>query len=160
MLANSWLVGRFGLATLIDATVVGYVIAATLLAVLAVSTDGKPGLWAFVVGLALLVLFQSLLIPNLNTVAMIPMGAVAGIASAIIGTVSTGLAALIGAFIDRLFDGTVTPLSIAFAFASWLTFLSVRLARIRDVASGSTPEGAERLDATFRTPAVIRPEEA
>jgi DHA1 family bicyclomycin/chloramphenicol resistance-like MFS transporter len=160
MLANSWLVGRFGLATLIDATVVGYVIAATLLAVLAVSTNGKPGLWPFVVGLALLVLFQSLLIPNLNTVAMIPMGAVAGIASAIIGTVSTGLAALIGAFIDRLFDGTVTPLSIAFALASWLTFLSVRLARIRDVASGSTPEGAERLDATFRTPAVIRPEEA
>jgi DHA1 family bicyclomycin/chloramphenicol resistance-like MFS transporter len=160
MLANSWLVGRFGLATLIDATVVGYVIAATLLAVLAVSTNGKPGLWPFVVGLALLVLFQSLLIPNLNTVAMIPMGAVAGIASAIIGTVSTGLAALIGAFIDRLFDGTVTPLSMAFAFASWLTFLSVRLARIRDVASGSTPEGAERLDATFRTPAVIRPEEA
>lgn len=160
MLANSWLVGRFGLPTLIDATVVGYVIAATLLAMLAVSTNGKPGLWAFVVGLALLVLFQSLLIPNLNTVAMIPMGAVAGIASAIIGTVSTGLAALIGAFIDQLFDGTVTPLSIAFAFASWLTFLSVRLARIRDVASGSTPEGAERLDATFRTPAVIRPEEA
>jgi DHA1 family bicyclomycin/chloramphenicol resistance-like MFS transporter len=160
MLANSWLVGRFGLATLIDATVVGYVIAATLLAVLAVSTNGKPGLWPFVVGLALLVLFQSLLIPNLNTVAMIPMGAVAGIASAIIGTVSTGLAALIGAFIDRLFDGTVTPLSIAFALASWLTFLSVRLAGFRDVASGSAPVGAVRVVAACRSPAVIRPGEA
>ncbi|MEX0797111.1 MAG: multidrug effflux MFS transporter [Acidimicrobiia bacterium] len=160
MLANSWLVGRFGLTTLIHVMVVGYVIAATLLAVLAVSTNGRPGLWAFVFGLGLLVLFQSLLIPNLNTVAMIPMGAVAGIASAIIGTVSTGLAALIGAFIDRQFDGTVTPLSVAFAIAAWLTFLVVRLARIRDVASGSTPEGAERLDANFRTPAVIRPEEA
>lgn len=160
MLANSWLVGRFGLTTLIHVMVVGYVIAASLLAVLAVSTDGRPGLWAFVFGLALLVLFQSLLIPNLNTVAMIPMGAVAGIASAIIGTVSTGLAALIGAFIDRLFDGTVTPLSVAFAVAAWLTFLVVRLARIREVAGDSTPEGAERLDASFRTPAVIRPEEA
>lgn len=160
MLANSWLVGRFGLTTLIHVMVVGYVIAATLLAVLAVSTNGRPGLWTFVFGLGLLVLFQSLLIPNLNTVAMIPMGAVAGIASAIIGTVSTGLAALIGAFIDRLFDGTVTPLSVAFAIAAWLTFLVVRLARIRDLTGSSTPEGAERLDASFRTPAVIRPEEA
>ena len=160
MLANSWLVGRFGLTTLIHVMVVGYVIAATLLAVLSISTNGRPGLWTFVFGLGLLVLFQSLLIPNLNTVAMIPMGAVAGIASAIIGTVSTGLAALIGAFIDLLFDGTVTPLSIAFAAAAWLTFLVVRLARINDLAPSSTPEGAERLDANFRTPAMIRPEEA
>ncbi len=159
MLANSWLVGRFGLTTLIHVMVVGYVIAATLLAVLAVSTNGRPGLWTFVFGLGLLVLFQSLLIPNLNTVGMIPMGAVAGMASAIIGTVSTGLAALIGAFIDRLFDGTVTPLSIAFAVAAWLTFLLVRLARISDLTGMSTPDGAEGLDANFRTPAVIRPGE-
>ncbi|MEX1037324.1 MAG: multidrug effflux MFS transporter [Acidimicrobiia bacterium] len=158
MLTNSWLVGRFGLSTLINVMVVGYVVSATLLAVLAVSTDGRPGLWAFIVGLGLLVLFQSLLIPNLNTVAMIPMGAVAGIASAIIGTVSTGLAALIGAFIDQLYDGSVTPLSISFAVAAWLTFLVVRIARIRDVAGRSTPEGAERLDATLRTPAVVRAE--
>jgi DHA1 family bicyclomycin/chloramphenicol resistance-like MFS transporter len=148
-------VGRFGLTTLIHVMVVGYVAAATLLAALALATDGRPGLWAFVLGLALLVLFQSLLIPNLNTVAMIPMGAVAGIASAIIGTVSTGLAALIGAFIDRLFDGTVTPLSISFAVASWLTFLAVHLARVKDVADHGTPEGADRLDATLGTPAVI-----
>lgn len=160
MLANSWLVGRFGLSTLIHVMVVGYVIAATLLAVLAVSTNGRPGLWTFVFGLGLLVLFQSLLIPNLNTVAMIPMGAVAGIASAIIGTVSTGLAALIGAFIDRLFDGTVIPLSVAFAVAAWLVLLVVRLARINDLTGSATPEGVERLDASFRTPAVIRPEEA
>ncbi len=160
MLANSWLVGRFGLTTLINVMVVGYVIAATLMAVLALSTDGRPGMWMFVFGLALLVLFQSLLIPNLNTVAMIPMGAVAGMASAIIGTVSTGLAAVIGAYIDRLFDGTVTPLSVAFAIAAWLTLLAVRLAKITDVAASSTPEGAERLDASFRTPAVIRPDEA
>lgn len=160
MLTNSWLVGRFGLTALINVMVVGYVIAATLMAILAVSTNGRPGLWPFVFGLAMLVLFQSLLIPNLNTVAMIPMGSVAGMASAIIGTVSTGLAALIGAYIDRLFDGTVTPLSVAFAIAAWLTFLAVRLARITDVAGKSSPEGTERLDANFRTPAVIRPEEA
>jgi DHA1 family bicyclomycin/chloramphenicol resistance-like MFS transporter len=156
MLANSWLVGRFGLTTLIHLMVVGYVAAATSLAALALATDGRPGLWVFVLGLALLVLFQSLLIPNLNTVAMIPMGAVAGIASAIIGTVSTGLAAAIGAYIDQLFDGTVTPLGISFAVASWLTFLAVRLAKIEDVAERPTPEGAEHLDATLRTPAVIR----
>ena len=57
---------------------------------------------------------HSLLIPNMNTAAMIPMGRVAGTASAIIGTVSVALGSLLGLFIDRAYDGGVTPLSVSF----------------------------------------------
>ena len=48
---------------------------------------------------------------------MTPVGEVAGTASAVIGTVSTSAAALLGLVIDRSFNGTVTPLSIAFVLA-------------------------------------------
>lgn len=144
MLANSWLVGRFGLTRLISLVVVGYTASATLFAVLGVLTGGRPDLWAFMLSLALIALFQSLLIPNLNTVAMIPMGGVAGLASAIIGTVSTGLAAVVGAIIDQTFDGTLLPLSMAFAVAAWLTLALVKGARIETVDDSRRGQGMSR----------------
>ena len=84
------------------------------LVVVAVGNDGTPPFWLFVVSLTLVTSVFSLLIPNLNTAAMLPMGRVAGTAAAIIGTVTTGGGALIGSFIDRSYNGTVTPLSISF----------------------------------------------
>lgn len=156
MFINSWLVGRFGVQRLIDFMILGYVVASLALATLAWATNGLPGFWVFTIGLGILVLFQSILIPNLNTVAMGPMGAVAGIASAIIGTVSTGAAALIGAFVDSTFDGTVIPLSTAFAIGGLLSFVLVRLGRDQPDVVDTASEGVARLDATFETPAIIR----
>ncbi len=156
MFVNSWLVGRFGVQRLIDFMMLGYVAASLALAGLAWVSGGLPGFWVFTIGLATLVLFQSILIPNLNTVAMGPMGAVAGVASAIIGTVSTGAAALIGAAIDSTFNGTVIPLSTAFAIGGLASLVLVRLGRSRPVDSDSSAEGVARLDATFETPAIIR----
>ena len=57
---------------------------------------------------------HALLIPNANALAMDPMGQVAGTAASVIGFVSTGGGAAIGAAIDRAFNGTVTPLAIGF----------------------------------------------
>lgn len=156
MFTNSWLVGRFRVQRLIDFMITGYVASAFALAFLTWANDGRPGFWIFTVGLGVLVLFQSILIPNLNTVAMGPMGAVAGIASAIIGTVSTGAAALIGAFIDSTFDGTVLPLSTAFALGGLLSFALVQLGREWPGVTDATAEGVARLDAAFETPAIIR----
>ncbi|REK11721.1 MAG: MFS transporter [Actinobacteria bacterium] len=151
MLANSWAVGRFGLTRLIKMVMMAYVAAGTAFAVLGVATQGTPPLWAFLVSLSAIVLFQSFLIPNLNTVAMVPMGKVAGIASAIIGTVSTGLAAIVGALIDQTFDGTILPLSLAFAAAAWVTFGLVRAARIETVDHPVRPRETERLDVVLRS---------
>lgn len=57
---------------------------------------------------------HALPIPNMNSAAMILMSPVAGTASAIIGTVATADGALLGAVIDRAYDGTVTPLIFSF----------------------------------------------
>lgn len=127
LFTNGWLVGRFGVRLLVEVITRSYAVAAVLLAAVSVATGGVPPFWLFVGGLALLVFFQSILIPNLNTLAMDPMGSVAGMASAIIGTVSTGLAAILGAVIDRMFDGTVGPLSIAFFIAAIVTLFLIRL---------------------------------
>jgi MFS transporter, DHA1 family, multidrug resistance protein len=77
-------------------------------------TDGRPPLGLFLVGLAVMLVSHALLIPNFNTIALAPMGSVAGTAAAVIGTVPTAIGALLGSVLDRAFDGTVLPVSVGF----------------------------------------------
>jgi DHA1 family bicyclomycin/chloramphenicol resistance-like MFS transporter len=56
---------------------------------------------------------------------MLPMGHVAGTASAVIGTVSLAGGALIGSIIDRNLSSTVSPLVLGFAAMSTLALVWV-----------------------------------
>ena len=123
MLVNGRLVGRFGLQRLIRTVTGVYLVVTLALALLAVLTDGFPPFPIFALILVLVFACHALLIPNINSAAMTPMGAIAGTASAVIGTLSLAGGAVIGAVIDRLFDGTVTPISVAFflcGIGGWL----------------------------------------
>ena len=102
-----------------------YLAGAAGLSWLALATDGRPPLWLFLGGLALMFGSHALLIPNLNSIAMQPMAEVAGTASSITGALQLGLGALMGAVVDRAFDGTVTPLSLAFLIYGGAAFLLV-----------------------------------
>lgn len=114
MLINAGIVSRVGLNRLVHIVLVGYVAGSAGMVVLAVTTNGTPGFWVFVSGLAVMLGMHALLIPNFNTMAMNPMGKVAGTAAAVIGTISTALGAALGAMLDRLFDGTVLPFTLGF----------------------------------------------
>jgi DHA1 family bicyclomycin/chloramphenicol resistance-like MFS transporter len=75
------------------------------------------------------VLFTAqMLIPNLNAAAMQPLAHVAGTGAAILGMVPGVVGSLIGTTIDRQFDGSVLPLSIAFAVCTLVAFGSWRWA--------------------------------
>ena len=117
MLTNGLIVGRVGILRLVHVVLAAYLVAAFLLLLVAVVSDGTPSFWVFVSFLALTLALQGVLIPNLSTLSMTPVGDVAGTASALIGTISTAAGALLGLGIDRAFDGTVFPLSIAFVAA-------------------------------------------
>ena len=62
---------------------------------------------------------------NLNTLAMEPLGHVAGTASSIIGFVSTACGALIGFGVGQLFDGSVMPLAAAYVVLGLLALTVV-----------------------------------
>ena len=87
---------------------------------IALSTQGRPDFWLVVPFLAVALGSYALLIPNLNTLAMEPMGSVAGTASALIGTAQTGGGAVLGSFVDRAYDGTITPFAVAMVVAGAL----------------------------------------
>jgi len=127
MLANAWFVRRLGMARVVRTALGAFVALSGALALLAASHGGIPPFGAFVLLLAATLGAYSLLLPNLNALAMEPMGDIAGMAAAIIGAVSTTGAAVLGFLLDRTFDGTVLPFSAGFllygvtalAIAAW-----------------------------------------
>jgi DHA1 family bicyclomycin/chloramphenicol resistance-like MFS transporter len=114
MFLNGRVVERIGTRRLAHGVLLAYLAAAGALVTIAVATDGRPPLWLFLVGIAAMLTSHGLLIPNFNTIAMAPMGAIAGTASAVIGATQVAVGALLGAALDRTFDGSVLPLSLGF----------------------------------------------
>jgi DHA1 family bicyclomycin/chloramphenicol resistance-like MFS transporter len=127
MLVNARLLDRFSLRTIIRTVLTAFLFAAALFVAMAIATGGTPPFWLFMVTYLPIVACNALMIPNLNSAAMIPMGAVAGTAAAVTGTVSTLGGAVFGAGIDSLYNGTITPfavsgavmVSIAYGFYRW-----------------------------------------
>jgi len=114
MLLNARFVERVGARRLSHAVMVGYQGATALLLVTAIVYRGVPPLWAWMVIASAIFGAWALLIPNFNTVAMHPMAPIAGTASSVIGAVQVAGGAIMGAGLDRLFDGTILPLSVGF----------------------------------------------
>lgn len=118
-LLSARLVVRVGLARLVRVGATYAVGTTLLLAVVGIASDGHPPLWLFLAASALMLPSVTALVPNTNTAAMAPLGHVAGMAAAIIGTISTIGGALLGSVIDGAYDGSVRPFTIgALVFAA------------------------------------------
>jgi DHA1 family bicyclomycin/chloramphenicol resistance-like MFS transporter len=113
VLANTRLLRHFGLRRVLLGALRGYLAATSVLLVVALLTGGTPSLAVYAVGVLPVLFVYSTLIPNLNSAAMIPMGAIAGTASAVIGCAALLGGAVIGALVDRTFDGSITPFAVA-----------------------------------------------
>lgn len=143
MLANARMVGRVGTRRMAHLVLETYVVLTVLFAGAMWVTGGRPPVALFVIGMAAVLAAHALMIPNFNTVALQPMAAIAGTASAVIGTVSTAGGAGIGFLIDRSFDGTVLPLAVAFAFLGVLALGCIAWAeRGKLLGPGRSPKGA------------------
>lgn len=145
MLLNARIVGRLGVRRVAHTMLFVYLAVAATFVVVAWSTGGRPPLWAFMLLAGLLFCSQSLLIPNFNTVAMQPMAAVAGTASAVIGATQTAGGASLGALLDRTFDGSVLPLSLGFLISASLALALVVWAErgrlFQPLPRGAAPAG-------------------
>jgi len=122
ILLNNHLLNRLDLRTMLRIAFGLYLAGGILFALMAIFTGGSPPFAVFVVMLAPLLGVYALLLPNLNSAALIPMGSMAGTASAVIGMVSILGGSVIGSFIDRAFDGTITPFAVSAAITGIVAF--------------------------------------
>jgi DHA1 family bicyclomycin/chloramphenicol resistance-like MFS transporter len=110
---NSRLVERVGTRRLAHVGLVGF----TLLALvhLGVALLGRDTLLSFIVLQGLTMACFGLSSANLGSLAMQPMGHIAGTASSVQGTIGTVGGALLGLAIGQSFNGTVVPMVAGFA---------------------------------------------
>ena len=76
---------------------------------------GRPSLW-LLMGFLMSALFCiGVLFGNLNALAMEPLGHIAGIGAAVVGSLTTFISIPLGTWIGQSYDGTVLPLVAGFA---------------------------------------------
>ena len=65
---------------------------------------------------------------NFNSIAMEPLGAIAGTASSTLGFTQTVIGGIVGAIIGQAYDGTIFALTAGYAVVSALSLLMVLIA--------------------------------
>lgn len=115
-LTNSRLVGALGQRRLSHGALIGFASLSALLATIA--AFGNPPLWLFLGLLALTMPLFGLIGANLNSLAMEPLGSIAGTASSVLGFLQTGGGGLFGAIIGMFYAGQVVTLAVGFTLAS------------------------------------------
>lgn len=111
-IVNARLVEKLGSRLIGHSALLGFIAMASIHALVVAS--GHETIWTFAVLQALTMFCFGLLAGNFGSMAMEPMGHIAGTASSVQGFVSTIVGSLAGFAIGQSFNGTVQPLTIGF----------------------------------------------
>lgn len=131
-LVNSSLVVRFGAMTLSQLALVGLLVLSTVLLIVALLNGGSPSLIVFMtVGFAMF-FFVGILFGNLNSLAMVPLGRMAGIGAAVVGSVSNVVAVLVSGLVGWFFEDTLLPILLGIVLSAALSLVIVRMVRKAD----------------------------
>lgn len=112
---NGRLVMRHGMRALSRIALVTLCALSVLFVVVALLTAGHPPLWLFMLYLLPTFFCVGLLFGNMNALAMEPLGHIAGLGAAVVGSLSTLLATPLGMAIGQAYSGSITPLVLGFA---------------------------------------------
>ena len=126
---NSRLVGRFGMRPLSHGALLGFLAVNGLWLVLTLSwTDNLLPFPLFIVLFALAMFQFGWIGSNFNSLAMEPLGHVAGTASSVLGFMGTAGGAILGGAIGQAFNGTSVPLVAGFFILSIIGLVFVLIA--------------------------------
>jgi DHA1 family bicyclomycin/chloramphenicol resistance-like MFS transporter len=111
---NGNLVMRLGMRKLCTWAMLGWLLFSSVLTSLCFVYDGVPPLWQFVSVLFCTFFCIGILFGNVNSMAMQPLGAMAGLGAAIIGSLSSIISVPTAIFIGSFIDSSVTPVALGF----------------------------------------------
>lgn len=127
-LTNARLVMHYGMRLLVRTSMRVIVTLSVAAFGAAVFLDGQPPLWFLMAYLMMTFFCVGILFGNLNSLAMQPLGHIAGIGAAIVGSISTLLSTLLGTAIGQSYNGTILPLVAGLAVLVGLSIVVVRWA--------------------------------
>ncbi len=117
-LVNGWLVMRLGMRRLTRTALATLGGLSLLFCALALWWAGQPPLWILMLYLLMAFFCVGILFGNMNALAMQPLGHIAGVGAAVVGSLSTFVALLLGTLIGQAYNGTILPLVAGFALLS------------------------------------------
>ena len=117
-LLNSQLVMRFGMRRLSHTAMISIAILSTAFMLIAYHYQGHPPLSLLMAYLLGVFFFMGILFGNLNALAMEPLGHIAGLGAAVVGSISTLISVVLGVLVAGAYNGTVLPLVMGFAVLS------------------------------------------
>jgi DHA1 family bicyclomycin/chloramphenicol resistance-like MFS transporter len=127
-LLNARLVMRFGMIKMVRwALGIVFGLAVIFLGI-SIAFAGQPPLLILMAYLMVSFFCTGILFGNLNSLAMQPLGHLAGIGAAVVGSISTLISMLLGMVIGRSYDGTVLPLIIGITILTGISIFVVRWA--------------------------------
>ncbi|MCY3672180.1 MAG: multidrug effflux MFS transporter [Alphaproteobacteria bacterium] len=125
-LANGRLVMKYGMQRLVTAATMTMALVSAAAWAAAFAFGGLPPFWLFIACLFAVFLCIGLLFGNLIALAMEPLGHIAGVGSAVVTSLSTFISIPFGAAVALSFDGTIYPLTAAFAVFGAAAWAAIR----------------------------------
>jgi len=125
-IVNATLVQRLGSRLISHAALLGFITIAAVHATVTIS--GHESIWTFAILQTLTMFCFGLIAGNFGSMAMEPMGHIAGTASSAQGCISTVLGSLAGFAIGQQFNGTVVPMTIGFTTCGLIALIAVLFA--------------------------------
>ena len=130
---NGKMVMRFGMRKLCRFALKGANGFALVFLALLLTYDGLPPLVITVITMFIGFFFVGILFGNLNAMAMQPLGEMAGLGAAIIGSLSSLFSVPVALFIDSFLSGNLYPIGLGFFIFFILAYLAVMYAeRVRE----------------------------
>lgn len=123
---NGTMVMRFGMSKLVHVALYGVITFALIFSAVIWAYAGLPPLTTTLSIMFCGFFFVGILFGNLNAMAMQPLGDMAGLGAAIIGSFSSMIAVPVALFIDSFLTTTLTPIGFGFLGFFMLAFVAVR----------------------------------
>lgn len=125
---NGTMVMRFGMSKLVHVAFYGVISFAVVFVALISAYGGLPPLVPLVLVMFVGFFFVGILFGNLNAMAMQPLGQMAGLGAAIIGSLSSMFSVPIALSIDSFLTGNLYPIGFGFLIFFSIAFFCVRYA--------------------------------
>jgi DHA1 family bicyclomycin/chloramphenicol resistance-like MFS transporter len=128
---NSKLVMKFGMKKVSLIAILSLGCVSGLYIGLLVLFPALESLIPFVIYLGISFLFIGILFGTLNTLALEPLGHIAGVANSVISSIQTFISVAIGGIIGQIYNGSIYPLVVSFFVLSTLGSLSLYIAYLK-----------------------------
>ena len=124
---NSRWVVKLGMYALVSRAFLAVIIMSVLLLAYTFLFGNDAPFWLFMAYMMSIYFCIGMVFGNLKSMAMEPVGHIAGIASAVMSSLTTIIAALLGSFIGSFYEGNVLPVVTGFAFLSIIAKVFVQI---------------------------------